>query len=1136
MATIQLILNAVNNASKTFDAVAASATEAANRVDDLNAKIDVTSAALEGQAAAAGRAADQLDKLAASAAAAASAQKANAAATVASGSAARVAYGWWGLLFGRVALFGGMATISGLHLALDVLAEILAVVIPAGVALGAFGVAASDAVSNVIRHFTSLHTVMDATGQAIPPMTGALEKLHDAVQPDVYQVLGDALLVANSRMGELEKLAMGTGTVLDQLAARASVALESSGVSKFLGNAIPDVAKLGDVVGNIFGTVGNLLKSMPGYAEVLLSILDGVTRALEAVTGSGFVQGVLRIGLAFHGAVVYMGLAATAVLALQGPLGRLATMLIVGAQNVAIWGASTAIAASKGGILAGAMEALSVVPVWGWVAIGAAALAGLIFWLVNAKTATQKWLDQMQAGIASQQTWSGLVQALGADQSQVAQQLASTTKQLAATQEFMTAANGRSAEGIRGVSYEYRNLQQTQQQLKAGAQQLSAEQQLSVTRLAALGKQVGGTSVALGLMTQAHVKAGDAAKASASAWAQDVQQVLALQAGLRAMADYAAGNATTSLEVLDNQASDQYKAIQQVNAAWDTFTTNMTSTQGSFDTVAQGYTTLGESAGSFKTYLGKLVLNLKFTQTAIDSLTPAGIALNQAFTEQVGNVSKLYDSWRTAGIASDLFTAGVKASIVPLLKYAKGSQEATDQLVGLAEQAGYQGPASMKSLVQWLGSTHGATQKLKDVTDQATQQEALLSGAMRSQGNMISGQLIGDINQAILKYDGVAQAASAYGKAVAQDGRDSAAAHSARQTLINDLILSGKAAGDSAGQIAGMIAKVLGIPTKRALQIVMSGTGSYSVTAAGLARTLVNAQHARANAAASGMYVSRGRRGVDDQLILAQRGELVVPTHLVKAGEVDHLRGRIPGFASGGLVNAGNTSVLTGQYAVSSYDKFTKTLTDAVASALRQALASSAGGVSGNVASYANAARTALAMLGQPLTDVSVVLRQMSTESGGNPYAVNRSDSNWAAGTPSVGLMQVIGPTFARWAGPFRNTGPFLYGVSTNPLANIYAGLDYAVHSYPDWTSVLGQGHGYASGGIVADTGTVLSPGWNVRYNGTGGPEPLVPAGARGVAINIAEMNVRHESDVGLVAQRLSGMIRAASLGGGWRG
>jgi hypothetical protein len=123
-------------------------------------------------------------------------------------------------------------------------------------------------------------------------------------------------------------------------------------------------------------------------------------------------------------------------------------------------------------------------------------------------------------------------------------------------------------------------------------------------------------------------------------------------------------------------------------------------------------------------------------------------------------------------------------------------------------------------------------------------------------------------------------------------------------------------------------------------------------------------------------------------------------------------------------------------------------------------------GIAGSVGSYAPTVLQVLRMLGQPAADLRTVLAQMTTESGGNPFAVNRWDSNWKAGTPSVGLMQVIGPTFAANAGPFGRIGPFAYGVSENPLANIYAGLHYAIGRYgPSWTNVLGHGHGYDNGG-----------------------------------------------------------------------
>lgn len=107
----------------------------------------------------------------------------------------------------------------------------------------------------------------------------------------------------------------------------------------------------------------------------------------------------------------------------------------------------------------------------------------------------------------------------------------------------------------------------------------------------------------------------------------------------------------------------------------------------------------------------------------------------------------------------------------------------------------------------------------------------------------------------------------------------------------------------------------------------------------------------------------------------------------------------------------------------------------------------------------------ALDLVGQPRGHANATLRRMNQESGGDPNIVNRWDSNWKAGTPSVGLMQVIGPTFRAHAGRFRNTGPFLYGVSTNPLANIYASMRYALSRYGSLPRAYNRPGGYDEGG-----------------------------------------------------------------------
>lgn len=62
-------------------------------------------------------------------------------------------------------------------------------------------------------------------------------------------------------------------------------------------------------------------------------------------------------------------------------------------------------------------------------------------------------------------------------------------------------------------------------------------------------------------------------------------------------------------------------------------------------------------------------------------------------------------------------------------------------------------------------------------------------------------------------------------------------------------------------------------------------------------------------------------------------------------------------------------------------------------------------------------------------------------ESSGNPKIVNTWDSNWQAGHPSIGLMQVIAPTFATYKLPGHED-------IKNPVDNIIAGVRYALGNY----------------------------------------------------------------------------------------
>ncbi|MDG9701658.1 peptidoglycan DD-metalloendopeptidase family protein [Streptomyces sp. DH37] len=149
-------------------------------------------------------------------------------------------------------------------------------------------------------------------------------------------------------------------------------------------------------------------------------------------------------------------------------------------------------------------------------------------------------------------------------------------------------------------------------------------------------------------------------------------------------------------------------------------------------------------------------------------------------------------------------------------------------------------------------------------------------------------------------------------------------------------------------------------------------------------------------------------------------------------------------------------------------------------------LLNGAGGPSGGrgVERWRSVVLRALGLVGQPRSLANTTLRRMNQESGGDPRAVNRWDINWQRGHPSVGLMQVIRPTFERHAGQFRGKGPKMYGVSVDPLANIYSSMRYALAQYGGLARAYDRPGGYDSGGW-------LMPG-QLGFNGLSQPEAVL--------------------------------------------
>lgn len=1028
---------------------------------------------------------DELDKkvkaFGGTAGAATALSAAMAVSNVRTAAAVNLGRGWWGLLGllnTRVALFGGIvgdsagATgllynamlrfgvrlpgwivgIGGWHLALDAVFEILAVLIPALVAVTAFGVPAAGVVHDMVEELTNMATVVTATNGKLGPFTGGLAKMSNAVRPQVFQIFGDALSVVNDRAGFFNKLATETGQVLENLAARFAVAdrAASKTLGGILGQGPADVRQLGDLFANLGSIIGGFIKAVPGYANYLLGFFDVFTKGIAEVVNSPFINWLLKAGLYFHGFIIWVGLAVTAVLLLARPLTFLATALFTFGVRLSLLGPIFAAAAAQGTILDGVLASMgAIIDATGgplvWITALVAAVGFLIYHFASAKDSAASFLQGLQNGITSAQTLAGGIRAIGYAQIEVAQQLAQARQQLANTPLPRIVGVGRFSTVVDAAPFNAAKA--SVDQLLSGQRQLADETKLYNYRINGLAGSFGGLKNATNLANLAGISMKQMLDGSHSTWMTIQQQVLGTQLAYKDLGyqsgilgeDFLSlnkqfGAVATFSTNLVQQAPDMAQAIQNVNTAFADQASAVTDAQNSFDNYSQGLATLSSNfdranpaTTGFTLRLGKLHDAIKYVKSPIDGLSQSSIALNQAFTTQIGNANTLIATWRSAGVANNLFRQGVKDTIAPLVKYAAGSQEATAQLVFLAQQADYTGPVSLKRLVAWLGNTHDATANLKAIANQATIQEALLTTSMQNQGAFIADKLIGDINSSILAYNGVAQAAKNYGTAVAQFGTQSDQAHTARMILINDLIASGKAAGDSTTQIAAMITKVLQIPAKAALEIVMTGQATFSLGQGPNNAISGTTLHIfGVHSATGGLIRGGGGPTADDVPAWLSSGEYVIQASSVArygSGMMDMINAG--SFAGGGLIKAGNQDVLSGQYAVTQYANFASimandlvqtmasSLSSAMTSAVRQASIQSvasqfSGGGGGNSSNAALARQMMPSWAGGPEWAAwnYVAMR----ESGWSQYARNPSSG-------AYGIAQALPPTKYPFAG-----------------------------------------------------------------------------------------------------------------------
>lgn len=131
------------------------------------------------------------------------------------------------------------------------------------------------------------------------------------------------------------------------------------------------------------------------------------------------------------------------------------------------------------------------------------------------------------------------------------------------------------------------------------------------------------------------------------------------------------------------------------------------------------------------------------------------------------------------------------------------------------------------------------------------------------------------------------------------------------------------------------------------------------------------------------------------------------------------------------------------------------------------ALLSFSGSSGGGAEQWRGLASQALKRMGYGDEYLDAMVQQIQIESTGDPNAVNRWDSNWLAGTPSKGLLQVIEPTYRDVRNRYPDAFEGLPDDMTHPLTNLTAGVGAVKR---DWGGPGGRWptrDGYHNGGLA---------------------------------------------------------------------
>lgn len=1033
---------------------------------------------------------------------------------------------------------GFLGMIGSIHLIAQSIIELTGTLLPATVAFAAFAAAAVPTVQDLSQQMQTLHTVTQAYGVSLYPLTGGFQAVAAAVQPEVYVLFGEALTVASAKTGVFQQVAVGAGQALDQLGARFTVAItQSSTFGRIAKSAASDLAGWGNLIGNIGGIVGNFFNVLPGYAGIILSALESVTHVIEVITGSGLGQWLLGVGLAAHGALVWVGLLGTglAVLASRG-LAAVATSALSVATKIEGLGAAGKAAA--GGMLNFAVgaEKASMLP-WGWIALAAAGLAVLAYHFSTTSDAAQQFNSSMESLVQNaplvtlQTTLSTAISQTQTKISQSAQSSASALKLMQAAAAGAGGAFGTYNDKLTATAAASSEYQQ-------GLTQLQQQQQLVAQRVGQLGTQYGGAANALALLNSAGITSAQITDTNASHWQQTLVIIEAYNRALLATTQ-SAGRYGAAQNALNFTAGDSSNALGQLDSSMQKVTQAedqlFNTLLGGEQTFVKFQDAIQGTIGANGQLAGGLAQAAGVAGASLSGLNGQSRALADTFySTALPAAQKQADALQMQAISTSDLTKVTATMAEQLLQYAGNNTAARTSVVDLINNALGPGTVSLQNLNQWVGTNQTSMSGYKKIIDATTVSASALSGVLQQDVVQMMGAATAAAyggQQAFTAFAQSVASGTTNGQQFTQNGvnviqtlitttGNADAAHRMFDTFANSLGMSTTQAdalwtslthqllvdtASKAGETKSAFEKLasqLGTDKTDAdnlwtslHQVAAGSPYQASLVETGVGTFVINGQAAPTPSggvsfaqavtqkrAAGGLITAGTGPTADDVPVLASKNEYFVSADAVShygVGLFDALNAKK--LASGGLAGgAGSAAALAGA-TTANWNHFVNSMTQAMEAAITAATkaaianASAAGGI--GIAGVANGSGYAALQSAAAKAGWTGAEWQALVNVENREAGFRLTARNPSSG--AYGMAQFIN-------GPSEY---YQYGGNPNtPAGQAVAMVNYIRQRYGD--PIAAWQHELAYGWY--DQGGVLAPGYTLAYNGTGQNEVVL--------------------------------------------